>query len=1065
MIALIKASLQRTRTVLLLFILVLASGISSLITIPKEAQPDITVPYIYVGTGLEGISPEDADRLLVRPLEQELSSIEGMKELVSTASEGRATLTLEFEIDVNIDDALDDVREAVDSAKNSLPAEADEPSVQEINLALFPVINVSLAGDVDEGVLFRVAEDLQDRLEALPGVLEATLNGKREEVAEIIIDPALMASYNISHNELFSLVSRNNQLVTAGNLDTGAGRFSFKVPGLIETEEDILNLPIKVDGNTVVRFRDIAKGQRTYKDADSISRVNGLPSVTLEVKKRVGENVIDTIDQAKVVVDEAKQLWPEGISVTYTQDNSVQTRAQLSDLFNSVMTSTLLVFIVIVWALGIRSAALVGISIPSSFLAAILTLSIIGITLNIVVLFALILSIGMLVDGAIVVTEYADRRMSEGAKRGSAYREAATRMAWPIIASTATTLAVFMPLLFWPGIPGEFMGYLPKTVLITLTASLVMALIAVPAFGTLFGKPLPVSKNKQITMDAIDHGDFDRIPGFLGIYVRFIGRILPRSGFVTLIFVLLIAVVHVAIQNFPPETEFFPEVDADFGSVVVRARGNLSLSERDVLVKQVENRVLGIEEIKTVTSTVTARAGMQAREDTIGTLMVEFVDWTPARPPTAEIMEEAVDAASVIPGIVVETQAAQMGPTSGIDIQLQFFSNDVTDLRAAVDTVVNRMKRDSRIKEVSDNRPLDGLEWQIDVDREAATRFGTDLATVGSSIQMITNGLKIGSYRPDDADNEVDIRARYPFNGRDLDQIDDLTITVRGQQVPISNFIERKAQNKQGDLFRTDGKLTLDVEANLAVGESVYEVVRDLGKTLAGLYADGTLPESVEFRFVGDQQEQQETMIFLAQAFVVALFVMVIILVTQFNSMLQTLLILSAIITSTYAVFAALIVTGSTFGIVMSGVGIIALAGIVVNNNIVLIDTYNVIRSQGVEPIRAAMVSCAQRLRPVILTTITTILGLIPMVMQLTVNIVDRSVSVGAPSSQWWTELSTAIAGGLAFATVLTLVLTPCLLILIERRKGSPGMLKQLFGAIRALFALLLKRRKGTKAA
>jgi len=400
-------------------------------------------------------------------------------------------------------------------------------------------------------------------------------------------------------------------------------------------------------------------------------------------------------------------------------------------------------------------------------------------------------------------------------------------------------------------------------------------------------------------------------------------------------------------------------------------------------------------------------------------------------------MEQVVNSANDVPGIVVESKEAQMGPTTGIDIQLQFFSDDLVALRAAVDLVVKRMQADVRIKDVSDNRPLDGLEWRIDVDREAATRFGTDVATVGSSIRMITNGLKIGSYRPDDADDEVDIRARYPFNGRDLDQIDELTITVRGQQVPISNFIERKAQNKQGDLFRTDGKLTFNVEANLAVGETVSVVVADLGVDLQALYDSGEFPENVAFRFVGDQQEQQDTMTFLGNAFLIALFAMFIILVTQFNSLMQAVLILSAIITSTLAVFASILVTGGTFGIVMSGVGIIALAGIVVNNNIVLIDTYNVIRKQGLAPVEAAMVTCAQRIRPILLTTITTILGLIPMVMQLTIDMVNRDMSIGAPSSQWWTQLSSAIAGGLTFATLLTLLLTPCLLILIERLKRT----------------------------
>ncbi|MFQ3230777.1 efflux RND transporter permease subunit [Reinekea sp.] len=1033
MVSIINGSLNRTRTVLLFFTLILVMGAFALVSIPKEAQPDVTVPFVYVSTGLEGISPEDADRLLVRPLEQELNSLEGLKEISSTASEGHASIMLEFEIGVNIDDALVDVRDGVDKVKSKLPADADDPSVNEVNLALFPVINISLSGDIDERVLFKVAVDLQERLEATSGILEATIAGKRDEVAEIIIDPALMASYNISHAELFTLVSKNNQLVTAGNLDTGAGRFSFKVPGLIETEKDILDLPVKIDGDVVVHFRDIAQGQRTYKDADSISRVNGQPAVTLEVKKRVGENIIATIDQAKAIVETVSPNWPEGVKVTYTQDNSVMIKQQLNDLFNSVLTSTILVFVIIVWFLGVRSAVLVGIAIPASFLATMLVLQTLGITLNIVVLFALILSVGMLVDGAIVVTEYADRRMSEGADRRSAYREAATRMAWPIIASTATTLAVFMPLLFMPGIAGEFMGYLPKTVIITLLASLVMALIAVPAIGFVIGKPLPTTKRQQQTMDAIDHGDFSEIPGFLGKYVRFIGFLLPRPWIAIGLVAVLIAIIVGLFVARSPDVEFFPEIDADFGSIVVRARGNLSLAERDDLVKQVEKNLLTLDTIKTVTTKVNAIPLRDYTEDTIGVMQLEFIDWSPDRPRTGVITEQALDAASLVPGIVAESKAAAMGPTTGIDIQLQLFSDDLVALNEAVETVVSRLQTNEKIKEVSDNRPLDGLEWRIDVDREAASRFGTDLQTVGSSIQMITNGLKIGSYRPSDADDEVEIRARYPFNGRDLDKIDNLTITVRGQQLPISNFIERNAQNKQGDLFRTEGKLTLDIEANVKADYQVPAVINELAAELTELYKSGAIPENVVFRFVGDQQEQQEMGAFMGKAFGVAFFMMIIILVTQFNSFFQTALILSSVALSTVGVLVGIIITGSNFGIMMSGVGIIALAGIVVNNNIVLIDTFNVIRKQGVEPIQAALMTCAQRLRPVLLTTATTILGLVPMVFQLTIDLMGKEISVGAPSAQWWTQLSTAIAGGLLFATVLTLVLTPCLLILGER--------------------------------
>ena len=1047
MLSIIHAALNRVRTVLLFFALIFIAGLVALQTIPKEASPDITIPYVYVGTGLEGISPEDADRLLVQPLEQELQGLEGMKELVSTASEGRATLTLEFDIGVDIDEALTDVRDRVDKAKSNLPGEADDPSVQEINLSLFPVINVSLSGSVDERILFSVAEDLKDRIEAVRGVLESPISGKREEVAEIIIDPALMASYNISHGELAQLVSRNNQLIAAGNLDTGAGRFSVKVPGLIETEDEILNLPVKVDGDTVVRFRDIAVGQRTYKDADNISRVNGQPAVTLEVTKRAGENIIDTIAQVKAVIEEIQPNWPEGIRVTYTQDQSVEVIQQLDDLFNSVLLATLLVFVVIVWALGVRSAILVGLAIPSSFLAAILVLNMLGITLNIVVLFALILSVGMLVDGAIVVTEYADRRMSEGAHRRSAYREAATRMAWPITASTATTLAVFMPLLFWPGIAGEFMGFLPKTVLITLTASLVMALIAVPAFGTLFGKPARISESKRLAMDAIDHGKLDDIRGGLGVYIRFLKPLLVRPWLALLLIAFIIAVIISLFAARSTNVEFFPEVDSNFGSVVVRARGNLSLQERNVLVRQVEERLVEQSAIKTVTSKVTAIPMRDYAEDAIGVLMLEFVDWT-LRPGSETVMNNAVAVASHIPGIVVEAQQAQMGPTTGIDIQLQFFSDNSDALYATVEKVVNQIRQDERIQDVSDNRPLPGLEWLVEVDREQASRFGVDLGTVGSSIQMITNGLNVGSYRPNDADDELDIRIRYPFDGRELDQIDRLTVTSRGEQVPISNFITRTAQNKQGDIFRTDGKLTLNIEANVNPGVPVGTVIAAIEEQLEAAYDSGELPSVVSYRFVGDQEEQAETMAFLGNAFGVAIFIMIIILVTQFNSFMQTALILTAILLSTVGVMVGIIITGSSFGVVMSGVGIIALAGIVVNNNIVLIDTYNLIRSQGVPPIDAALTTCAQRLRPVLLTTITTILGLLPMVYQLTIDLFDRQWSVGAPSSQWWTQLSTTIAGGLIFATILTLIFTPAMLILIERARDFGGNLKQRLGRL-----------------
>ncbi|MFT7260943.1 MAG: multidrug efflux pump, partial [Glaciecola sp.] len=525
---LIDAALNRSRTVLMLFSLIMIIGIVTMITIPKESNPDIQVPIVYVSVGHEGISPEDADRLIYKPLETELKSVDGLKEMISTASQGHLSVMLEFYGDIDIDQALIDVRERVDTAKKELPRDSDEPLIKEINVALFPVMIVTLSGDVDESVLYASANRLQEVIETLPGVLSADLVGKREELAEIIVDPARMDNYNLSFAQLATLVGNNNQLVAAGDLDTGAGRFSVKVPGLIEDVNDILNMPVKVVGDDVVKFRDIAVGRLAYKDRQDIARINGKSAVVLEVKKRIGSNIIETLGQVKYIIEQAEEQLPAGIEISYSQDESSNIKNMLNDLFNNVLVATILVMIIVVGSLGLRSATMVGLAIPGSFLIGILLLDAMGYTLNMVVLFSLILSVGMLVDGAIVVTEYADRRMAEGASKFHAYSEAAKRMAWPIIASTATTLAVFFPLLFWPGTTGDFMMFLPLTLLFTLSASLVMALIVVPTIGTVIGKSGDHNADSLATMRAAESGNFDDIPGFTGRYIHYLKLALNR---------------------------------------------------------------------------------------------------------------------------------------------------------------------------------------------------------------------------------------------------------------------------------------------------------------------------------------------------------------------------------------------------------------------------------------------------------------------------------------------------------------------------------------------------------
>lgn len=1029
--ALLNTLLHNSRSVLMLFVMLMLVGLITLNNIPKENNPDITVPIIYVSLTHEGISPEDSDRLLFQPMEKELQSLDGLKEMSSTAAEGVMAITLEFATDVDIDQALIDVRERVDKAKGELPADTEEPKVKEINVGLFPVMVVTLSGEIDESALFYVARSLRDKLESLPGVLEANIQGYREEVAEIIVDPLLLDSYNLDQQELYNLVNNNNQLVAAGNMDTGAGRFSLKVPGLIQSTQDILNMPVKVDGDKVIKFQDIAVGRRTYKDPQSIARVNGQPAVALEITKRLGSNIIETLDAVKQLVNEEQKKWPQGIVVGFSQDESGYIKRALKDLFNNILTATLLVMIVVVGFMGLRTALLVSLTIPGSFLLAILALNLLGYTLNMVVLFALILSVGMLVDGAIVVTEYADRRMAEGAHRFHAYLEACKRMAWPITASTATTLAVFFPLLFWPGVTGEFMKFLPLSLLFTLTASLIMALAIIPTLGTLLGKSDHHNDHALQSMAAAEKGHFDHIPGFTGRYIELLRKLLNHPYKVLGGAVAALVITFVVYGQLGKGVEFFPEVDAEIALVDIRARGNLSLQERDNLVRLVEARILPLPEIESVYSKTLTRVPQDGAKDMVGQIQVELVDWQQRRK-AKEILANISELTADIPGIIIETKEKQGGPSAGSQIQLEFRSEYPQALTEILQKVRVEFEKDPELVDIKDDRPLEGVEWQIEVDRAHAARFGASIASIGSTLKMATNGLRVGSFRPTDADDEVEIRLRLPFNGRNLDQLDQLSLPIKGELVPISNFIKRVPKAKTGEIGRIDGARRYTLEANVIEGVNPTNKIQQINEVLKA--AD--IPAVIEYQFRGDQEKMAETGIFLISAFLFALFGMAVILVTQFNSFFHAGLVMSAIILSIAGVLIGLMLRGEPFGIVMSGMGVIALAGIVVNNNIVLIDTFKTLIKEGIEPVEAALRTGAQRMRPVLLTTVTTVLGLMPMVFNLNIDMLGRAISVDAPSSQWWTQLSTAIAGGLTFATVLTLLLTPCLLVLGAKRQA-----------------------------
>ena len=1115
----IDFALSKARVFVGILVFIIVSGSATYITIPKESTPDVNIPIIYVSLSQTGISAEDSERLLVKPIEDEVKSVEGIKEVRSTAYSGGGNVLLEFDAGFNADQAMQDVREKVDRAKGDLPDEANEPTVSEVNISTFPILLISLVGDLPDRALQDLAVELQDDIETISSVLEAKIGGKRFEQVDILIDKTALESYGIDLQILINTVQQNNMMVSAGGQDTGDGSFDIKVPGLFENIEDVLNTPIKTSGDSVITFRDIASIKRTFEDRQSYANVNGLNSVTIQVSKRIGENIIETVDEVKKIVSKTSSNFPQNVNVLYSQDQSKGIKTMLNSLQNNVIAAIILVLIIILGALGVRSGLLVGLSIPGSFLSGLLALSIMGFTINIVVLFALILSVGLLVDGAIVVVEYADRKLKEGLSIVDSYAEASKKMALPIISSTATTLAAFIPLIFWPGLAGEFMKYLPITLICVLTSSLFMALLFVPVLGTVLNNlariflqiiipaifsiivfnlisygsdyislsylSIPVTiikfllsiitfififswiipkiykltENKIMSSEEISESakilssesnvSVLNIKGFIGVYVKIINFLLNHPAKVLISAIVVLIAVNFSYTRIGAGVEFFPSVEPDLAKIVVFARGNLSVEEKRDYVQRVENIILQIQNRNNEFKSIYSLSGniseqSESSEDFIGSISLEYNDWNKRRP-SLVILNEILNATKTIKGIKVETREQEGGPSSGKPVNIKLTSSNKNLLLLESDKLKKFIDKYPDLMNIEDNLPAPGIEWEINVDRKQASKFGVNISSIGNVIKLATNGLKLGEYRPDDSNDSIPMYLRYPNEGRTLDTINNLRISTQNGLVPISNFVDIKAANTKGNIIRVDSKNAINIQADVKPGVfadfKVKELEYVLGITDKAPFIRGKLmsdlpryklDKNIRAELIGENQDQKEAQAFLTKAFSVALFMMLMILLLQFNSFYSGFLILFAVVMSTAGVLIGLMITGQAFGIVMTGVGVIALAGIVVNNNIILIDTFDFLKNKTDSVKEAIIKTGAQRLRPVLLTTTTTVLGLLPMVTMTNIDFVTREVTRGSPDTQWWVQLSTAIVFGLIFATILTLVVTPSALMLKE---------------------------------
>ena len=1029
----IEFLVDRKRTAIALLIVLIFAGIFGRVNIPIENEPEIVVPVVYVGVGLTGISPQDSERLLLKPIEEEIRAIEGIDKLQGFAFENYAAAVIQFEAAETMKKSLDKVRDAINDAKVKFPDDAKEPVVSEVSFEDQPTVIVSIdSPTASERYLLNLAQEIKKEIELIPSIFEAELLGARKEQLEATLNRSQMENYNISFAEIITSVSNNNQVVTAGEIQTGQGQFAVNVPGLFETARDVYELPIRSTNNSTVNLADISTIKRNFKDRESYTKVNGEPGISLLIKKGRGRNVIDTINEVDEVVQSFKSKVPSDVNFTYVMDSREIMEDNVNSLQGNILLATIFVIIVTMLALGIRSSLIVGSGIPVSILIALFVLYVLGYDYNFMVIFGILVALGMLIDGSLVVVELADRKMLEGFDRQKAYIYSAKRMFWPIVASAATTLAVFIPLFFWPGISGQFMRMLPVTIFVVLFIALIFSLMFVPVIGSVLGKPSNASANSFKKLGSDQNFNLKDISGYIGIYVSILDKLLKRPILTLLsVFIVLFTIIS-SFFSFGKGMIYFSTGDPYFGQIKIYARGNLSIDEINKLTSDVEiivNEHTGIKNyfLQTGQFSNVVAGGGGSSEDLIATAYFEFVDRN-QRKNGHEIISELRDQFDNIKGIKIEVSEQSGGPPIGKDVEIRITGPSNSSILKVTKDVRNYIDENViGLVSVEDTLPVPLVDWELIIDKPKAAQFGADIFTIGKAVSLVTNGIMIGKYRPDDVDDELEIFVRYADKERSIDQLDNIMIETRSGQIPISNFVEKKPKKNVSYIRRYDTRNAMYVKANVAEGVIAADKVSEIQK-----WADEQdYPSYIDIAFGGENEEQTESMKFVTQAFIISILIMAALLVTQFNSFYQSFIILTAVIMSTAGVFFGLLVFNQPFSAIMHGVGVVSLAGIVVNNNIILIDAFNFVREKDNDNLfNSILKACAQRLRPIFLTTITTMLGLIPLAMNYSIDPILRTIEYDSNVSGFWTPLAQCIVYGLSFSAFLTLIVTPCLLIL-----------------------------------
>jgi CzcA family heavy metal efflux pump len=1014
-----EGALARQPLVLVTLLLIVVAGLYSYAKLPREAAPDIQIPYIFVTTDYEGVAPEDMEKLVTIPLERKLKGLEGVEELTSQSDDGKSTIAIKFLPSVDIDDALQKVRDKVDQARGDLPSDLeDDPVIAEMNFSDMPIIQVVLSGPFSLKRLKVFAEELEDRFEAIPGVLDARIIGGLEREIHVEFDLDRVGAYNVPFTSMLQAVERGNVNMPGGSMDIGDMRYQVRVPEDFRNPAEIDSIVAFVRDGRPVYLRDVASIRDHYKDPTTLSRLNGQNAVTLQIVKRSGENIIVINDRVAAIVEEMKAYLPPTLTISLTADMAEDIRSMVSDLENNILSGLILVLAVVLFFIGGRSAVFVSVAIPLSMLITFALLRMLDITLNMVVLFSLILALGMLVDNGIVIVENIYRHMQEGKGRFQAALDGTSEVAWPVITSTLTTVGAFFPMIFWPGIMGGFMSFLPKTVILALTGSLFVALVVNPVLSARYqtarpprfaaGGGLADSRSKRV-------------------YLRLLEWSLDHRAVVLVVSLAMFLGSAFAFGKFGKGVEFFPDTEPKRAYANIELPVGTNLDATDRRIRLIEGVAAEYDDVRYVIggtgATTGGGFGGGGTGTHLGSVTLDFKPIAERERNSFEIIREVRERlAAMITGAELRVEKEEDGPPTGDPVSLEIYGDDMAVLAALVEQVRSVMRDIPGIVDMKDNLVTGKPEIQVRVDKEKAALMGLDTYTVAWTVKAAVNGAKVGVYR--EGKDEYDIVAKLPEKDRrSVEALRRITVSgPGGEPVPQTTLAGVELESGLGVITHNDQKRVVTVSSDVS-GRLANDVIRELDGKLGAM----SWPRGYSYSFAGEQEEQRKAEEFLTEAFVVAIFLIFMVLVAQFNSLVTPFIILTSVILSFIGVFLGLLVTGTAFGIIMTGVGVISLAGVVVNNAIVLIDYFEQLKKSGMEVRQALLTAGLTRFRPVLLTAVTTILGLLPMAVGVSFDFFRMELVTKSESAQWWGPMAVAVIFGLLAATLLTLVVVPVL--------------------------------------